>query len=107
MEKLCELSKEWELIKRRKLSQSTESFLKTEKFFGLIIPKNYQGKHFSPLAHAKVIEKLSSHNIPLSIITMVPNSLGPAELLIKYGTVKQKKKYLQNWLEVTNCPVLD
>ena len=94
VEELCELSKEWSLIKRKKLSQATESFLKKEKFFGLIIPKKYQGRNFSPLAHAKVIEKLSSHNIPLSIITMVPNSLGPAKLLLSYGTPEQKNKYL-------------
>ena len=94
VEQLCELSKEWPLMKRKKLSQATEDFLKTEKFFGLTIPKKYNGRGFSPFALAKVIEKLSSHNIPLSIITMVPNSLGPAELLLKYGTEEQKSKYL-------------
>ena len=93
-EELCRLSKEWDLIKRKKLSQATESFLKKEKFFGLIIPKQYNGRNFSPFAHAKLIEKLASHNVPLSIITMVPNSLGPAELLLKYGTSEQKNKYL-------------
>ena len=93
-EELCGLSNEWELIKRKKLSQATENFLKKEKFLGLIIPKLYNGRNFSPFAHAKMIEKLASHNIPLSIIVMVPNSLGPAELLLKYGTAKQKNKYL-------------
>ena len=94
VEELCELSKEWELIKRKKLSQDTESFLKKENFFGLIIPKIYQGRGFSPFAHAKTIEKLSSHNVPLSIIVMVPNALGPAKLLLKHGTPEQKSKYL-------------
>ena len=94
VEELCSLSKEWDLIKRKKLSQITEDFLKKEKFFGLVIPKQYKGKNFSPFAHAKLIEKLASHNVPLSIITMVPNSLGPAELLLRYGTPEQKNKYL-------------
>ena len=93
-EQLCAISNEWSLLRRKKLRPETESFLKKEKFFGLIIPKHYQGREFSPLAHAKVIEKLASHNIPLSTITMVPNALGPAELLLNYGTEKQKNKYL-------------
>ena len=94
VEELCEISKEWDWVKKRKPSQKTEDFLKKEKFFGLIIPKKYQGRGFSPLAHTKVIEKLASHNTPLAIITMVPNSLGPAELLLNYGTEEQKNKYL-------------
>ena len=94
VEQLCELSKEWPLIKRKKLSKATEDFLKKEKFFGLSIPKKYNGRGFSSFALAKVIEKLASHNIPLSIITMTPNSLGPTELLLKYGSEQQKEKYL-------------
>ena len=93
-QELCALSKEWDLVQRRKLHPATESFLKKEKFFGLTIPKKYKGHGFSPLAHAKIIERLASSNIPLSIITMVPNTLGPAELLLKYGTKEQKNKYL-------------
>lgn len=93
-EELCKISNEWNLMQSKKLHQKTIDFLKKEKFFGLIIPKQYGGLGFSPLAHAKVIEKLASHNIPLSIITMVPNSLGPAELLLKYGTAEQKTKHL-------------
>ena len=104
VEELCALSKEWEFIKRKKLSQATENFLKKEKFFGLIIPKSYNGRNFSPFAHAKVIEKLASHNIPLSIIVMVPNSLGPAELLLKYGTSKQKNKYLPRLARAEEWP---
>lgn len=94
VERLCELSQEWQLVKRKKLSPATEDFLKKEKFFGLMISKKYNGRGFSFFALSKVIEKLSSHNIPLSVITMVPNSLGPAKLLLKYGTEEQKKKYL-------------
>ena len=93
---LCGFATEWELIKSKKLSRETEDFLGKEKFFGLTIPKEYGGKGFSHLAHAQIIEKLASYNVPLSIITMVPNSLGPAELLLKYGTSEQKEKYLSH-----------
>ena len=94
VEKLCLMSREWDLIKRKKLSPAVEDFLKKEKFFGLLIPKKYGGAGFSKTACARVIEKLASCNIPLSVIVMTPNSLGPAKLLLKYGTKKQKDKHL-------------
>ena len=96
VENLCDLSSEWDFLKRKKLSRQEEEFLKEEKFFGLTLPKKYEGLGFSPLAHAKVIEKIASHNIPLSILTMVPNSIGPAELLLKYGSSTQKEKHLKS-----------
>ena len=96
VENLCEISSEWDFLKTKKLSLQEEAMLKKEKFFGLTLPKKYEGLEFSPLAHAKVIEKIASHNIPLSILAMVPNSLGPAELLLKYGSSSQKEKYLKD-----------
>ena len=93
-EDLCRLSNEWDFMQKRELKASEEDFLKQQVFFGLSIPKKYQGLGFSPFAHAKVIEKIASHNLPLSIIVMVPNSLGPAELLLKYGTEEQKNTHL-------------
>ena len=96
VEQLCEMSSEWNFLKTKHLSQQEESFLKKSKFFALVLPKQYEGLEFSPLAHAKVLEKLASHNIPLSILTMIPNSLGPAKLLLKYGSPSQKKQYLKS-----------
>ena len=93
-EELCSLSSEWDFMQKRKLQATEEKFLQEKHFFGLTIPKKYQGLGFSPFAHAKVIEKIASHNLPLSIIVMVPNSLGPAELLLKYGTENQKQTHL-------------
>ena len=103
-EELCSLSAEWDFLKRKKLSLEEEECIKHEKFLGLIIPKQHEGLGFSPFAHAKVIEKLASHNIPLSIITMVPNSLGPAELLLKYGTETQKDQYLRSLAQAKLWP---
>ena len=103
-EELCSLSAEWDFLKRKKLSPEEEEYLKREKFLGLTIPKQYEGLNFSPLAHAKIIEKIASHNIPLSIIAMVPNSLGPAELLLKYGTKTQKDHYLSSLAQAQLWP---
>ena len=103
-EELCELSNEWDLIKRKKLNPLTEDFLKKQGFFGLTIPEKYKGKNFSPFAQAKLIEKLAGYNIPLSIIVMVPNSLGPAKLILKYGTQEQKNKYLSRLAQGEEWP---
>ena len=81
-------------FKKQKAVSTNRRFLKKEKFFGLSIPKQYNGLGFSPFAIAKIIEKLNTHNSPLAIITMVPNSLGPAKLLLNYGTKNQKNKQL-------------
>ena len=94
--KLCSMADEWETIKNKQISPEIHEYIKKEKFLGMIIPEKYQGLDFSPLAHARVIQKVSSINVPVGIFMMVPNSLGPAELLLKYGTQKQKDKYLKN-----------
>ena len=94
-EKLGEIAQEWEHMKSKKLSEEVWSFLKEEKFFGIVVPKEYGGLGFSHLAHGRIIEKIASFNLPLSVITMVPNSLGPAKLLLQYGTKEQKKEHLR------------
>ena len=76
------------------LSPEVWAYLKKEGFLGLIISKEYGGLGFSALGHSAVINKLASCSIPLAITVMVPNSLGPAELLMHYGTDDQKKNYL-------------
>src|SRR5262249_39232244 len=69
-------------------------FIKANGFFGMIIPKKYGGKGFSAIAHSAVITKLSSKSISVATTVGVPNSLGPAELLLHYGTQEQKDYYL-------------
>ncbi|WP_204280282.1 acyl-CoA dehydrogenase family protein, partial [Raoultella ornithinolytica] len=66
------------------------AFIKKNKFFGMIIPKEYGGLGFSALAHHKVIQKLASVSSVVSSTVGVPNSLGPGELLVHYGTQEQK-----------------
>jgi acyl-CoA dehydrogenase len=69
-------------------------FIKENKFWGMIIPKEYGGLGFSAIAHSQVIAKIASRSITAAVTVMVPNSLGPAELLLRYGTEEQKNHYL-------------
>jgi len=93
---LCEMTTDWEIFQERDLSKEVWQFIKDKKFFGMIIPKEYGGLGFSATAHSKVIEKLVSRSQVLAITVMVPNSLGPAELIEKHGTQEQKDKYLSD-----------
>ena len=94
VEEACRRVKDWDVWTERDLPDSVWEYLKKELFFGMIIPKEYGGLGFSALAHSSVIEKLNSRSIPLAITVMVPNSLGPAKLLIEYGTQEQRDFYL-------------
>jgi len=96
VETLCAMDTDWNISQRRGLSEETWKFMKEKKFLGMVIPKEYGGLGFSATGHAYVIEKLSTRSSVMSITTMVPNSLGPAELLLKYGTQEQKDKFLSN-----------
>lgn len=93
---LCNMTSDWEIFQNRDLSPEVWQFIKEKKFFGMIIPKEYEGLGFSATAHSKVIEKLVSRSQVLAITIMVPNSLGPAELILKHGTLNQKEKYLKD-----------
>ncbi len=93
-EQLCKLCKDEESYRNKDLSLEVWAFLKKEKFFGLCIPKEFGGLGFSAAAHSEVVQKVASRSIPLAITTMVPNSLGPAELIMHYGTDEQKRFYL-------------
>ena len=93
---LCEMTTDWEIFQNRDLSAEVWQFIKDKKFFGMIIPKEYGGLGFSATAHSKVIEKLVSRSQVLAITIMVPNSLGPAELILKHGTIEQKNRYLSD-----------
>lgn len=94
VEKLCAVTHDWEVFQQKDLPQAAWDIMKRERFFGMIIPKKYGGLEFSPLANSAVVQKLSSRCGPLATTVMVPNSLGPAELLIHYGTQEQRDHYL-------------
>ena len=70
------------------------NFIKKNKLWGMIIPKEYGGLGFSSIAQSQVIAKISGRSITAAVTVMVPNSLGPAELLLRYGTEEQKRRFL-------------
>ncbi|PFH08379.1 acyl-CoA dehydrogenase [Collimonas sp. PA-H2] len=95
VEQLCGLVSDWDSTEIwQDLSPQAWQFVKDKGFLGMIIPKQYGGKEFSAYMHSQVIMKLSSHCSAAAISVMVPNSLGPAELLLHYGTEVQKDYFL-------------
>jgi len=97
VEKLCLLLNEWEIKQENDLPQKVWEYLKNEGFFGLVIAKEYGGKGFSARAHSDIVVKISSRSGVAGVTVMVPNSLGPGELLQHYGTSEQKSYYLPSY----------
>jgi len=94
VEEVCKMCVDYDVQRLRDLPPQVWQYLKDKKFFGMIIPKEYGGLGFSAYFHSAVIQKLASRSVPLAITVMVPNSLGPAELLMHYGTKEQRDHYL-------------
>lgn len=95
VEQLCEMLDDWDItFNRADLSPEVWQFLKDQGFFSLIIPKQYGGKEFSAYAHSQILTKIYGRSASAATTVAVPNSLGPAELLLHYGTEDQKNYYL-------------
>src|SRR5688500_10536648 len=95
VEELCAMCNDWEITHERlDLPPHVWQFIKDKGFLGMIIPKQYGGLGFSALAHSAVVMKLATRSSTAAISVMVPNSLGPGELLLHYGTDEQKNHYL-------------
>jgi len=95
VEELCRMLDDWDITHRRRdLPPEVWAYIKRHGFFGMIIPKRYGGLEFSAQGHSAVIMKLASRSVTAAVTVMVPNSLGPAELLLHYGTEAQKNHYL-------------
>lgn len=103
-EELCKICSDYEVQKARDLPENVWNFLREKKFFGMIIPEKFGGLGFSAYAHSCVIQKLASRSVPLAITAMVPNSLGPAELLMHYGTKTQRDHYLPRLADGRELP---
>ena len=102
---LCELLDEWDIQNNRKdLSPEAWQYLKDKNFFGLIIPKEYGGRDFSPHAQSRIMSKIASRSGTAAVTAMVPNSLGPGELLVKYGTEEQRQRWLPGLANGTEIP---
>ena len=93
-EELCAMVSDWQIGQEMDLPAEAWAHIKQHGFFALIIPKQYGGKGFSAYAHSQVAMKLATRSGDLASTVMVPNSLGPAELLLHYGTDEQRNHYL-------------
>ncbi|MCM2359503.1 MAG: acyl-CoA dehydrogenase [Geobacteraceae bacterium] len=95
VEELCRQLDDWRITTElRDFPPEVWRFIREQGFFGMIIPEGYGGKGFSAIAHSRVIMKIASRSVAAAVTVMVPNSLGPAELLLRYGTEEQRQYYL-------------
>jgi acyl-CoA dehydrogenase len=94
VEELCRRINDWDVEQQRDLPPEIWAFIKEQRFFGMIIPKEYGGLGFSAIGHARVITRLASRSVTAAVTVMVPNSLGPGELLVDHGTPEQRQRYL-------------
>jgi acyl-CoA dehydrogenase len=104
-EELCRLLDDWQTTHElADLAPDVWQFIKEKRFFAMIIPKEYGGLGFSALANSMVLAKISSRSAVASSTIGVPNSLGPAELLLHYGTEEQKHRWLPGLADGTEVP---
>ncbi|MFN0006656.1 MAG: acyl-CoA dehydrogenase [Planctomycetota bacterium] len=93
-QELCRMVDDWKVHQEAGLSPQIFEYMKTQGFLGMIIPEAFGGLGFSAIANSSVVAKVSSRSVTAAVIIMVPNSLGPAELLLHYGTDEQKRHWL-------------
>src|SRR6185437_4681806 len=102
---LCSLLNDWDIIEKTcDLSVEAWNYIRQNKFFGLVIAKQYGGLGFSAAAHSQIVMKISTRSPSAAVCVMVPNSLGPGELLFHYGTTEQKDYYLPRLADGLEIP---
>jgi acyl-CoA dehydrogenase len=105
VDELCRMLDDWQINwELRDLPPEVWDFLKRHKFFAMIIPRSYGGLGFSAYAHSEVIRKLSTRSVTAAVTAMVPNSLGPGELLHQFGTKAQQDYWLPRLAEAKEIP---
>ena len=104
VEELCKILDDEKIAQDREMSKKAWDHIKKHKMLGLIIPKKYGGLQFSAAGQSAVVTKIASKSLAAAITVMVPNSLGPGELLAHYGTDEQKKRYLKNLASGKDIP---
>ncbi|WP_213994704.1 acyl-CoA dehydrogenase [Arsukibacterium sp.] len=88
----------------RDLPKDVWDYIKSEGFFAMIIPKAYGGREFSAIANSTIVSRIASRSLTAAVTVMVPNSLGPGELLMHYGTQQQKDFWLPSLANGTDVP---
>jgi acyl-CoA dehydrogenase len=102
---LCAMVNDWQMTwETRDLSPETWAYLKSQKFFGMIIPKDYGGLGFSAFGHAEIVRKIATRSASAAVTAMVPNSLGPGELIMKFGTQAQRDHWLPRLADGREVP---
>lgn len=101
---LCEMIDNWEIKQNQDLPERVWQFIKDKKFWGMLIDKEYGGLGFSSYARSEIVTRIASRSLDAAVAIMVPNSLGPGELLQKYGTPEQQEKYLNALAEGRETP---
>ena len=105
VDELCEMLDDWDITHNRQdLPPEVWDFIKKKQFFSMIIPKQYGGLGFSANAHSEIVMKIASRSITAAVTVMVPNSLGPGQLLLEYGTEAQKDFYLPRLAKSEEIP---
>src|SRR5690348_8830811 len=95
VERLCGMLDDHRICNVDKdLTPETWRFIRERGFFGMTIPKEYGGLEFSAAGHASVVMKIASRSISAALTVMIPNSVGPGKLLLRYGTQEQKDHWL-------------
>jgi len=102
---LCAMVDDWKIAwEDRDLPKEVWDFMRREKFFGMIIPEAYGGLGFSNAMHSEVVRTVSSASVVAGVTVMVPNSLGPGELLMHFGTDEQKDHWLPRLADGREIP---
>lgn len=105
VETLCGMVDDWTInAEAHDLPPEAWDYLKRSRFFGMIIPTRYGGLGFSAFAHSEVVRKIASHSIPTAVTAMVPNSLGPGELIMAFGTDAQRDHWLPRLADGREIP---
>lgn len=104
VEELCSMLDDWQINLDRDLPPEVWDFLKENRFFGMIIPKAHGGLGFSAFAHSEVVRKVSTRSLSAAVTVMVPNSLGPGELLHQFGTPEQQEYWLPRLADGREIP---
>jgi len=105
VETLCGMLDDWQINwELHDLPPDVWAYLRAQRFFAMIIPKSYGGLGFSATAHSEVVRKISSRSVSAAVTAMVPNSLGPGELLLQFGTKEQQDYWLPRLADGRELP---
>jgi len=105
VDRLCAMIDDWRMTwETHDLPPEAWDYLKCEKFFGIIIPKEHGGLGFSNFAHSEIVRKIATRSVSAAVTAMVPNSLGPGELILRFGTPEQQDYWLPRLADGREIP---